>query len=82
VVETTAVVLTWASTGTYRDTIWGELARSLGGNPLPVAEDVLAWHAGGAVVVAVIGALAFAAVVAVVRPLASLPRKAGGERAE
>lgn len=82
VVATTAVVLTWASTGTYRDTIWGELARSLGGNTLPVAEDVLAWDAGGAVVAAVIGALAFAAVVAMVRPLASLPRKARGEGAE
>jgi hypothetical protein len=62
VVATTAVVLTWASVERYRDTIWGELGRSLAGrNPVPVVEDVLAWHAGGPAAVAVVAALAAAA---------------------
>src|SRR5438874_9941184 len=68
VIATTAVVLTWASTGSYRDTIWGELGRTLGGHrAVPVAEDILAWHTNSVVVIAVAAILATAAFV-VARP--------------
>jgi len=78
VVATTAVVLTWASIEAYRDTIWGELGRSLAGrNPVPVVEDVLAWHAGSPAAVAVVAALAAAASAS-----AAGAWKARGERSE
>jgi hypothetical protein len=79
VVATTAVLLTWAMIGSYRNTIWGELGRTLAGRrSLPVADDLLAWHANGAVVVAVVAAVAAAAFFVGTRPwTVSAVRRAG-----
>lgn len=95
VVATTAVLLTWASTASYRDTIWGELGRALVGSrsALGVADDILVWQTNATAVVVVVTALAAAAFLVAARPgklrggveLASslrAPGEAGHERAE
>jgi hypothetical protein len=71
-VATTAVVLTWVSTESYRGTIWVELGRTVGGHmAVPVVQDVLAWRANSAVAVSVVAALATAAFAVAARPLVS-----------
>ncbi len=65
IVATTAVTLTWTIAGTYRQTIWGELVRTIahpGTSALSIAftKDVLTWQASRLVGAAVLGLLAVA----------------------
>jgi len=61
----TGVLLTWTSTVSYGHSIWGQIGRAVtGGGAVAVSRDVIAWHAGGPYVVAVVGLLVAAAFVA------------------
>jgi hypothetical protein len=76
VVAATAVLLTWARSPSYRDTIWGELGRGLVGrdSALRGAEDILVWRTNTTLAAVVVAALAAAAFVVATRPWRGLGR--------
>jgi hypothetical protein len=76
VVAATAVLLTWARSPSYRDTIWGELGRGLvgRGGALRGAEDILVWRTNTTLAAVVVAALAAAAFVLATRPWRRLGR--------
>jgi hypothetical protein len=76
VVAAAAVLLTWAGTASYRDTIWGELGRTVvdRGGGLHAAEDILVWRTNATLAVLVVTVLAGAAFVLATRPWRLHPR--------